>query len=171
MRRQEAAVIKLKTNVNNGDGGLETPASGQEQVKAQKTTATVGRKERHTALSRGKPPEMQWRGGDGDAHTWRPQGCRHSGRVPAGEPGGDTGWGGGHSGEFVSLPAKCKVPVGCTVENAQQGIRDVGARSKEAVKTARARKLTWDTQQLQRFAKVSEAYELSILSSLWCPEL
>lgn len=58
-RRQETAVIKLKTNVNNGDGGLETPASGQEQVKAQKTMATVGRKEGYTALSRGKLTEMR----------------------------------------------------------------------------------------------------------------
>lgn len=59
-RRQETAVIKLKTNVNNGDGGLETSASGQRQVKAQKTMATVGRK-RDTRHS---PGENSLRCGD-----------------------------------------------------------------------------------------------------------
>ena len=34
MKRQETAVIKLKMYMNNGNGGLETPACGQEQVKA-----------------------------------------------------------------------------------------------------------------------------------------
>ena len=34
VKRQETTVVKLKMCMNHGDGGLEAPARGQEQVKA-----------------------------------------------------------------------------------------------------------------------------------------
>lgn len=58
-RRQETAVIKLKTNVNtSGMEGWRLQLVDKSRVKAQKTMATVGRKRDTTTLSRGKLTEI-----------------------------------------------------------------------------------------------------------------
>ena len=115
-----------------------------------------------------------------------PQGCRHGGVRQLGSQGHTSGksrgerqaGGGGTNDGLVSLPVKRKVPVGCTTENAQQVIRDIGARSKDCVKTARAKKLTWNTQELQRFAKISEVtnclflfFVMPWIIDIYCPGL